>query len=77
MNRIIRRIAYRNLREHATKTLIIGSLIALGLMVYVIGNSFMDTVNDGIRENYVENYTGHVFVAPASTESPSLVVPVM
>ena len=74
MNRIIWRIAYRNLREHATKTLIIGSLIALGLMVYVIGNSFMDTVNDGIRENYVENYTGHVFVAPASTESPSLVM---
>lgn len=72
MNGVIARIAFRNLREHTLKTLIIGGLMALGVMVFVIGNSFIETIAAGVEESYVNNYTAHLFVAPAEVESPSL-----
>jgi len=70
--RVLVKIAFRNLREHKTKTLIIGSLIAFGMMILVIGNSALDTATAGIESNYTENYTGHVIVAAAGVESPAL-----
>ena len=69
---VLAKIAYRNLREHKTKTIIIGSLITLGLMVLVVGNSVLDTATEGIKSNYTENYTGHIIVASSDVESPSL-----
>ncbi len=69
---VLFKIAYRNLREHKVKTLIIGSIIALGLLVLVVGNSVLDTATAGIQANYTENYTGHVIVAADSVESPAL-----
>jgi ABC-type lipoprotein release transport system permease subunit len=69
---VLVKIAYRNLREHKTKTMIIGSLIALGMVILVVGNSALDTATAGIRANYIENYTGHVVVAAAGVESPAL-----
>jgi len=69
---VLLKIAYRNLREHKTKTLIIGSLITIGMTILVIGNSALDTATAGIRANYTENYTGHVIVAAGSVESPAL-----
>ncbi|MEX2443061.1 MAG: FtsX-like permease family protein [Alkalispirochaeta sp.] len=72
MNPVIARIAYRNLRQHTSKTLIIGVMIALGIMVLVLGNGVMDTISAGIEESYVNNYTGHLFIAPAEIEEPSL-----
>jgi len=69
---VLLKIAYRNLREHKVKTLIIGSIIALGMLVLVVGNSVLDTATAGIRANYTDNYTGHVIVAASSVESPAL-----
>jgi len=63
---VLLKIAYRNLREHKVKTLIIGSIIALGMLVLVVGNSVLDTATAGIRANYTDNYTGHVIVAASS-----------
>jgi putative ABC transport system permease protein len=69
---VLAKIAYRNLREHKTKTLIIGSLIAFGMMVLVVGNSALDTATAGIEANYTENYTGHVIVAASGVDAPAL-----
>ena len=69
---MVAKIAYRNLREHKTKTIIIGSLITLGMMILVVGNSALDTATAGIKANYTENYTGHVIVAAAGVEAPAL-----
>jgi len=63
MEGVLFKIAFRNLREHKTKTIIIGTLVALGMAVLVIGNSFMDTLTAGIERNYPANYTGNLFVA--------------
>lgn len=59
---VIWKIAFRNLRQHKTKTLIIGVIISIGIAVLVVGNSLLDTATAGIKQAYVDNYTGHIIV---------------
>jgi putative ABC transport system permease protein len=70
---VLWKIAYRNLREHKTKTLIIGSIVAVGMMVLVAGNSLLDAVEEGIKNNYTENFTGDIMIAPNANEAPAIV----
>jgi putative ABC transport system permease protein len=63
---VLLRIALRNLREHRSKTLIVGIIIALGITILVIGNSTMDSVTRGIREAFIENQTGDVMISGKS-----------
>ena len=60
---VLLRIAVRNLWEHRTKTLIIGIIIAAGVMVLIIGTSFIDTAADGIEKSFIDNYTGHIMIS--------------
>ena len=69
---ILLKIAFRNLRQHKTKTLIIGSIIAFGLVILVVGNSLLDTAGQGIRKMYTENFTGQVVITSARNENSSL-----
>jgi putative ABC transport system permease protein len=66
---VMMRIAFRNLLEHKAKSLIIGILLALGVIILVVGNSFMDTAAKGVKDTFIGNYTGDVFVA-AKNKSP-------
>lgn len=59
---VLLNIALRNLKEHKAKSLIIGILIALGILILTIGNSILITANQGIKRTFIENFTGHVFV---------------
>lgn len=72
---VLLKIAYRNLREHKVKTLVIGSIIALGLVILVVGNSLLDTAASGIRAMYTENFTGEVAIASSRNQSRSLFTP--
>ncbi|MFW5836074.1 MAG: ABC transporter permease [bacterium] len=60
---VLLRIALRNLVEHKGKTLILGILVAVGVVVLVVGNSLMDTARDGISRAFVDNYTGDVMIS--------------
>ncbi|MDD3980848.1 MAG: FtsX-like permease family protein [Spirochaetales bacterium] len=64
----ILRIAFRNLFEHRSKSLIIGILLALGSMILVVGNGFIDASRLGIRNSFIENYTGNVFISGLSED---------
>lgn len=66
------RIAFRNLREHASKTLIIGIIIAVGIMVMTIGTSLIDTATLGIERNFIENYTGNILIGGVAEGNLSL-----
>ena len=59
---VVLKIAFRNILRHKTKTLIVGMLIAVGIMVLIVGNSLMDTAERGIAQTYVESYTGHLLI---------------
>ena len=71
---VLIKIAFRNLKEHKTKTIIIGVLITLGIAILVVGNSFTDTIKKGIEKNYIQNYTGNLFIASSAIEDPSLII---
>lgn len=59
-------IALRNVRQHKSKTTIVGILITLGVAALVIGNSVMDTAEAGIREAYRRTFTGDLVVSGRS-----------
>ena len=60
---VLFKIALRNLREHKSKTLIIGIIVGLGIMILLIGNSMMDTATKGIAKTYWNNFTGHIMIS--------------
>jgi putative ABC transport system permease protein len=66
------RIALRNLREHRSKSIIVGTLLALGVVILVVGNAFMDTAAEGLRSTFTANYTGDVMVSGKSKDPISL-----
>ena len=70
---ILWKIAWRNLREHKTKTLIIGILVALGVSLLVIGNSVLESITKGMESSYVENFTGDLIVRNVSAENPAFI----
>ena len=69
---VLVKIAIRNLREHKSKTLIIGIIIALGIMIMLLGNSLMETAARGIRRSFIDNYTGHVMISAKAEGNLSL-----
>ncbi len=56
------RMALRNLIEHKAKSLIVGMLLALGMLIMVLGNSFLDASKRGIETSFTQNYTGDVII---------------
>jgi putative ABC transport system permease protein len=69
---VLIRIALRNLLEHKAKSFIIGTLLALGVIILVVGNAFMDTAAKGVKDTFIANYTGDVFVSAKSKDAVSL-----
>ena len=61
--RVILRLALRNLREHRSKTIIIGTIVALGIAVLVAGNSLVEASARGIRTSFIDTYTADVMVS--------------
>lgn len=66
------RMAFRNLREHKAKSLIIGILLALGMLIMVLGNSFLDASKRGIETSFTQNYTGDVIITGVADGPVSL-----
>jgi putative ABC transport system permease protein len=66
---VLFRIALRNLWQHKGKTLIIGILIGLGVVILVVGNSMMDTARRGIQRAFIDNYTANVMIS-GTAEAP-------
>lgn len=69
---VLFRISRRNLMEHKAKTYIIGILIALGVVVLIVGNAFMDTAAEGIERAFIDNYTGHIMISGVADGKVSL-----
>lgn len=55
---ILLTMAWRNLFLHGTKTLVLGLIVASGLFILVLGNSFLDTVTEGLERTYTRGFTG-------------------
>ena len=61
MKEIIK-LALRNLKEHKSKTIIIGCFLILGVAIVVAGNSFLESINRGLEKDFRANYTGDIAI---------------
>ena len=69
---VLFRIAVRNLRQHSSKSLIIGIIMAVGVMILVIGNTLINTIDTGIERAFIDNYTGNIMVTGVTKNDISL-----
>ena len=60
---VLFRIAIRNLIEHKGKTLIIGTIVAMAVIVLIVGNAMMDTARQGIERAFIDNYTSNIMIS--------------
>jgi putative ABC transport system permease protein len=60
-------IAVRNLWQHKAKTIIIGFLVTVGIMLSFAGNAFIDSMIKNISGIFTEYYTGDVLITSAET----------
>ena len=54
MSGIVWCIAFRNLREHRVKSVIVGTITLIGTFVLVVGNSLMDSAAAGVRRSFID-----------------------
>jgi len=66
------KIALRNLTQHRTKTLIVGALITLGIGLTFVGNTVFESVSQGVKRGYSENFTGDIMIKAQSKKVFSL-----
>jgi putative ABC transport system permease protein len=66
------RMAFRNLLEHKAKSLIVGILLSLGVLILVLGNSFLEASRRGIEASFTANYTGELIVTGVADGPVSL-----
>jgi putative ABC transport system permease protein len=66
------KIALRNLVQHKVKTLIVGALITLGILLTFVGNSLFESAAKGVKRGYSENFTGDVMIMGQSEKAFSL-----
>ncbi len=67
MNSVIR-IALGNLWEHKSKTIILGFLICLGVMLIILGTGFLESTRRGLEKDFRANYCGDVVIHGPSPE---------
>ncbi|MBU0935664.1 MAG: FtsX-like permease family protein [Spirochaetes bacterium] len=66
------KIAAQNLVQHRTKSLIIGVIIAVGVAIFVVGNSLISTASLGIERAFIDNFTGHIMISGKTDADISL-----
>jgi len=64
---IVAKMAYGNLFLHKAKSLLLGTIMCLGIAVLFIGNSLIDTAIGGLRKMFVEGFTGDLMVTGPTT----------
>ncbi|HWP68738.1 MAG TPA: FtsX-like permease family protein, partial [Rectinemataceae bacterium] len=65
MNRVIPRIAARNLTRQKKRSFLIGGAIAFGIMIVTLINGFAGAFIENVSENFAYLMAGHVFVEGA------------
>lgn len=69
---IVARMAYGNLFLHKAKSLLLGTIMCIGIMVLFVGNSLIDTAVGGLKKMFVEGYTGDVMITGPTNFSTTI-----
>jgi putative ABC transport system permease protein len=66
------RLAFRNIKEHKAKSIIIGVFIILGTTVVELGNGFLESVNRGLERDFRAHYTGDIVISAPAPENAKI-----
>ena len=66
---MILKIAFRNICRNTRKTILLGTLIALGMAFLFFANAVFESADQGVRTSFVGSLTGDVVMASES-ETP-------
>lgn len=69
---IVAKIAYGNLFLHKAKSLLLGTIMCVGIMVLFVGNSLIDTAVGGLKKMFVGGYTGDVMITGPTSFSTTI-----
>ena len=69
---ILIKLAWRNLYRHLRKTLLLGTLITVGIAVLFVANAVFDGTNDGLERTFRGSFTGDAVLGEQSETAYSL-----
>ena len=69
---LILKIAFRNICRNTKKTILLGTLIAVGMAFLFFANAVFESADQGVRTSFVGSLTGDVVMASESETSFSL-----
>lgn len=69
---LILKLAFRNLMRHRRKTIVIGSLIAVGMAALFVANAVFESTNQGLRSSLIRSLTGDAALSARADTSFSL-----
>jgi len=68
--RILLQIAMRNLVASRVRTLVVGGIVALGVVVVVLGSSLLDSIDAGMTRSIQGSLGGHIQLYNARSRDP-------
>ena len=68
--RILLEMAMRNLVASRVRTLVVGGIVALGVVVVVLGSSLLDSIDAGMTRSIQDSLGGHVQLYNAASRDP-------
>ena len=68
--RILLEMAMRNLVASRVRTLVVGGIVALGVVVVVLGSSLLDSIDLGMTRSIQDSLGGHVQLYNADSRDP-------
>ena len=69
---LLLKLAWRNLIRHYKKSLLLGSMIMIGLAVLFLANSIFQGTTDGLKKTFIGSFTGDAVISSGSSSSFSL-----
>lgn len=69
---VLIRIAFRNMWEHKSKSLIIGGLLGFGVLIIILGSTMIDSASEQLKEAYIDFFTGNMMISGESETAYSI-----
>ncbi len=74
---LIIKIAWRNIIKHKGKSAIIGMILFLGAFLMTIGNGVISGMDNGLKENILNRFTGHLVIVAKNQQENNVLFTMM
>jgi ABC-type lipoprotein release transport system permease subunit len=71
---LILKIAWRNIKRHKGKSLIIGVILFLGALLMTLGNGVISGMNEGLESNIINGFMGDIAIISNKEKSDNILL---